>query len=232
MKNNFTIISLGGSILVSKKIQTHYLKRLYDFINKQINKEKKFILVVGGGSIARDYQKAASQIVDTINEDKDWLGIHSTRLNAHLLRTIFRERAYPVVLDSPQKQIKKRDLDKYALFIASGSRPGWSTDYISFKLAHRFGQKEVLIATKIPYIYDRDISQFKGARAIKNLTWSHYRKLLPSDVWVPGMRAPIDPIATNFAIKNKMTCVLLRGTNIKNLDNFISGKKFDGTTIR
>lgn len=232
MKNNFIVISLGGSIIVSKKIQIQYLKRLYDFINRQIDEGKRFILVVGGGSIARDYQKAASQIAHTINEDKDWLGIHSTRLNAHLLRTIFRERAYPVVLDSPQKQIKKRDLDKYALFIASGSRPGWSTDYIAFKLAHRFGQKEVLIATKIPYIYDRDISQFKDAKPIKELTWNRYKELLPSEVWIPGMSAPIDPIATNFAIKNKMTCVLLRGTNIKNLDNFFDGKGFDGTRIK
>lgn len=232
MKDDFTVISLGGSIIISKKIQTQYLKRLYDFINKQINEGKKFILVVGGGSIARDYQKAASQIVDTTNEDKDWLGIHSTRLNAHLLRTIFREQAYPVVLDSPQKQIKKRDLSKYALFIASGSRPGWSTDYVAFKLAHRFGHGEVLIATKVPYIYDKDISQFKEAKPIKKLTWNRYAKLLPSDVWTPGMKAPIDPIATNFAIKNKMKCVLLRGTNIKNLENFFSGKKFDGTIIK
>ena len=33
------------------------------------------------------------------DEDKDWIGIHATRLNAHLLRTIFRDVADPVVID-------------------------------------------------------------------------------------------------------------------------------------
>jgi hypothetical protein len=32
------------------------------------------------------------------DEDLDWLGVHATRLNAHLFRTIFRDLAHPVIL--------------------------------------------------------------------------------------------------------------------------------------
>ena len=93
-KTKFTVVALGGSIIVSRKIQTAYLKRLRNFLKTRIEKGDKFVLVAGGGSVARNYQKAALSVRDVSDEDKDWLGIHSSRLNAHLMRTIFRDIAY------------------------------------------------------------------------------------------------------------------------------------------
>ena len=58
------------------------------------------MLVVGGGALARQFQDAAGIVTKVNDEDKDWIGIHSTRLNAHLLRTIFRDVADPVIIDS------------------------------------------------------------------------------------------------------------------------------------
>ena len=228
---NITVIALGGSIIVSRKIQTDYLKRLRKFIVEEISKGKKFIIVAGGGSTARNYQKAAETVVDIEDEDKDWLGIHSTRLNAHLLRTIFYDYAYPFVLDNPEKPIKERDFQKYALFIASGWRPGWSTDYIAFRMAHRFNADKVVIATKIPYVYDKDISLHTDASHFEQMTWKEYQNLLPKNDWVPGMKSPVDPIATRFAIENGIKCVLLRGTNIRNLQSYFKGGDFKGTII-
>lgn len=228
----FIVINLGGSTVVSREIQVDYLRRFYNFVSNQIKQGKKFIVIVGGGSTARKYQEAASGVVDVTDEDKDWLGIHSTRLNAHLLRTIFREFAYPKILTNYNKPISRGDLNKYALFIASGSRPGWSTDYVAFRLAYRFKIREVLIATKIPYVYDKDVSKHRDAKPLRKLTWTAYRKLLPSEKWIPGMKAPIDPVAAKFASDNKIKCVLLRGTNLKNLRNYFEGKDFEGTIIK
>ncbi|MEX2145108.1 MAG: UMP kinase [Candidatus Spechtbacterales bacterium] len=230
-KENFSVVALGGSIIISRKIQTGYLRRLRNFTQKRIESGEKFIFVVGGGSVARNYQRAAFSIVNISNEDKDWLGIHSTRLNAHLLRTIFNGMAYPIVLDDPEKPITQRDLKKYSLFIASGWRPGWSTDYIAFRLAHRFGAKRVVVATKISNVYDADIQTHKNARPLKRISWKRYSKLLPSKIWYPGMGSPVDPVATEFAAKKKISCVVLRGTNLKNLNRFLDGKKFEGTVI-
>lgn len=230
-KDNLTIIALGGSIIVSKKIQSDYLKRLKRFLEQAMQGGKRFIVIVGGGSTARNYQNAASSIVELADEDKDWLGIHSTRLNAHLLRTIFQEHAYPIVLDSPEKPITKRDIAKYPLFIASGWRPGWSTDYIAFRLARRFGTDSVLVATTTPYVYESDVRVHKNARPIKRLSWKQYMKLLPADKWHPGMRIPVDPVAARFAQKHNIACTVVRGTNLQNLERVLGGKKFQGTVI-
>ncbi|MDX1535567.1 MAG: UMP kinase [Candidatus Spechtbacterales bacterium] len=231
LKDKYTVIALGGSILVPKNIQIGYLKRLRNFILDEIKRGNRFIIVVGGGATARDYQNAAAEVSDITDEDKDWIGIHSTRLNAHLLRTIFHDHAYPVVLDNPEKPIEKSDLKKYPLFIASGWRPGWSTDYIAFRLAHRFGASEVVVATKIKYIYSKNLDKHEDAKPLKEITWEKYENILPDKKWQPGMKVPIDPVATKFAKRNNIGCILLRGTNISNLKKYTEGKSFDGTVI-
>lgn len=223
------VISLGGSTIVPKEIQIKFLKKFKEFILKFLRKDYKFIIVTGGGNICREYQKAAVAITKVSDEDKDWIGIHATRLNAHLLRTIFKKEAYPVVLDNP---LKKIDGKKYKLFIASGWRPGWSTDYDAVLLAERFKAEKIINATNIDYIYERDPSTRLGANAkpIKTITWSKYRKIISSK-WSPGMKVPIDPVAAKLASKLKMTVIVTRGADLKNLENILTNKKFKGTII-
>lgn len=228
--NNFIVIALGGSILVSEEVQVDYIRRLYKFLINKIESGHKFVLVIGGGSVARQYQDAASRIVQLNDDDKDWLGIHATRLNAHLLRTIFASHAYPVVLDDPDKVIEEDDIQRYAMFIGSGWRPGNSTDYIAFRLAQRFGSDTVLVATKISYVYDKDVDMHDDARPLKELSWDEYIAMV-GEKWIPGMKAPVDPVAAQFARDNNMSCVLLRGTDLENFDRYLEGEDFEGSTI-
>ena len=221
------VISLGGSIIVPGKIQVEFLKQFKEFILQFLKKGKRFIIVAGGGAMARNYQEAAAKITQVSDEDKDWLGIHATRFNAHLLRTIFKKEAYPVVLDSPHKEM---DGDRYDLFIASGWRPGWSTDYDAVLLAERFKADKVINASNITYVHEKDIALHPTAKPIKEITWQKYRKLISSQ-WKPGLSAPFDPIAAKTAQKFKMTVIVTKGTDLKNLENIIQNKPFKGTII-
>lgn len=225
------IIALGGSIVVPNEIDIEYLKRLHAFFVKYIEEgNDPVILVIGGGYPARQYQDAASAIVEVSDEDKDWIGIHATRSNAQLIRTIFADICYPVVLDNPHKYINKSDLEDYSLFVASGGFPGHSTDYDAVALAQRFGASGFYIATTIPYVYDKDFSKYKDASPIKDLTWADYRSLI-SESWTPGMKAPVDPIAATAASKSNLFCHLFKGNNLANLENCIFGREFEGSVI-
>lgn len=115
------VLALGGSIIHPDEIDVSYLRDFYDFILNEIAEGKKFIIVTGGGALARKFQKAAEEFVHISDEDNDWLGIHSTRLNAQLLRTIFIKQAHPVILKERGKII---DFDGYSIIIASGWHPG------------------------------------------------------------------------------------------------------------
>lgn len=228
--SDYSVIALGGSIVVPNGgVNTEYLIKFREFVLKFLTEGKRFVLVMGGGAIAREYQNAASKIVALSDEDKDWLGIHATRLNAHLLRAIFFDVAHPVVIDNPTREIK--DMEKYNLFIASGWRPGWSTDYIAVMLAKRFGAKQFICATSVPYVYDDDVEKNASAKPIPEIFWADYRKII-GDVWTPGFRAPVDPVSAKLAQAEKIEAVVVLGTNLLNLGKVIRGEKFEGSVIR
>ena len=88
------VMSVGGSLIVPDQIDTNFLSNLKNLITKETAKGRRFIIIAGGGRTARRYQDAASAVSELKNEDLDWLGLHATRLNGHLLLTIFRDLAY------------------------------------------------------------------------------------------------------------------------------------------
>src|SRR5262245_17399859 len=97
------IMSIGGSLIVPNGgIATPFLQKLNSFVREQLAKYKnrQFFLVAGGGATARQYIDAGRTVIghELTREDLDWLGIHSSRLNAHLVRTIFRDIAHPYII--------------------------------------------------------------------------------------------------------------------------------------
>ena len=86
------IISVGGSLIVpSGGIDIEFLKKLNEFIREYVKKGKRFFLIAGGGQTTRHYQKAGKAVIESMdNEDLDWIGIHATHLNGHLLRTVIQ----------------------------------------------------------------------------------------------------------------------------------------------
>ncbi len=220
------MVALGGSIVFPERIDWAFLRRFRSFILRQVKKGRKFVIVVGGGRLSRMYVEAAAKVTTVKNEDKDWLGIHATRSNAHLLRTIFRDIADPVVIDNRYK-IKKL---RFPVTIASGWRPGWSTDYVAAALTHDFGVKTFIVAGKPDGVYTKDNVRYKNAKYISKLTWREYRKLIPAR-WEPGSHAPVDPVAARFAEKNNLVSVVVAGTDLKNFNALLSGGNFRGTCI-
>lgn len=223
------VISLGGSLIIPNGgINTAFLKRFNLFIRNQITaRKRRFFIVCGGGATTRHYQKAAREVVGTItNEDLDWLGIHSTRLNAHLLRTIFQDIAYFRV----KKHYDQLDVVDKPVLIASGWKPGCSTDYDAVLLAEEYGAKTVINLSNIQMVYDRDPNKFSDAKPFINLSWEDYRKMV-GDKWSPGMNVPFDPVAAKKAQGLGLKVVIMEGENLENVEKFLEGKEFVGTVI-
>lgn len=221
------IIAVGGSIVCPDKINTEYLKALHVFIRSEIREGKRFILVVGGGAPARTFQKAAAEVVEVPDEDKDWLGVHATRLNAHLLRTVFREEAHPVIFEARNKLT---DFDGHSVIIGAGWRPGWSTDFVTVQIAVDFNNPQAIILGKPEYVYDKDNVLYPDAKPYSKMSWDEYMKLVPAK-WSPGIHAPVDPVAAQLAQKEKMRVIVAGGKDLQNVKNILDGKEFKGTII-
>ncbi|MEI6478883.1 MAG: UMP kinase [bacterium] len=224
--NTPIVISVGGSLIVPEAIDTDFIKALKAIIDREIDLGKKFIIICGGGRTSRNYQQAAQKVTKLRNNDIDWLGIHSTRLNAQLIKTIFLPKVEEVVVHDPHEKIDFRK----PILIAAGWKPGWSTDYDAVLLAKRFKATKVINLSNINYVCDKDPKKHADAKPVLKITWKDYRKVIPSK-WTPGLNSPFDPIASKEAQKNKIEVAVISGENLNQINNFIHDKPFEGTLI-
>ena len=220
------VMSLGGSVIAPDKIDVSFLKNFKKIINKYTGKGYKFAIICGGGKIARDYQKAASQIAKQSNYYLDWLGIHATKMNAWFMKAVFGKDAEKLIVDDPRKKVSfTRNI-----LIAGGWKPGWSTDYDSVLLAKNLGVKIIINMSNIDYLYDKDPKKYNNAKKIKNISWKEYRKISGNE-WKAGLNAPFDPIAAKEAEKSKLKVIII-GKDLRNFENLLQSKKFEGTIIQ
>jgi uridylate kinase len=224
------IIKLGGSLIVpAEGIATTYLRQFQLFIRKQVEEHRRrFFIFVGGGLVARQYRDAGKAIVghELTDEDLDWLGIHATRLNAHLLRTVFRDLAHPVII----KDYSIIQKPEKPVVIAAGWKPGWSTDYPAAILAQDYRVKTIFKLSNTDYIYDKDPRIYRDARPFKQLSWNDYRAMI-EEKWSPGSHAPFDPIAAKLASELDLKVFYLNGLHLDNFARALNGEPFVGTTI-
>lgn len=222
------VMSVGGSLIVPDQIDTAFLSTLRSLIEEQTAQGRRFIIITGGGKTARRYADAAKEVVPLDNEDLDWLGIHATRMNAHLVRTIFRDLAHPVIVTNPDDVL---DVPKTAkLIIAAGYRPGASTDMRAVQIAQRVGAKKVINLSNTEYVYTADPKKDPAAQKIEDITWEEFRKLIPEE-WDPGLNSPFDPVAAKEAQELNIEVACIGGQNFDSLKQYLQGENFTGTRI-
>lgn len=213
-KNKPIVMSIGGSLVAPEGgPDVKFIKKFVELIKGEIKTGKKFVIVIGGGQVARDYQVALSKIKKPTSVELDWMGIYGTYLNAHLLRIVFGKLA-----------------DGKKLRIEGGLKPGRSSDYAATMIAKKLGSKIIINGSNIDYIYDADPRIKKDAKPISEMSWKDYRKIIAGK-WTPGMSAPFDPIASKLCQKEKISVAFSSGS-IANIKKVIRGENFKGSLLK
>jgi len=227
--NNKEIIvfSVGGSLIVPDAIDVDFLKSFRELILKQIKLGQRFVIISGGGRTARNYMNSASEITEVSEEEKDLLGIQATKINAQLLKTIFGKMAHENVIDNPTEEIHFEE----DILIASGWKPGFSSDYDAVLMAKNLGAKKLVNLSNIDYIYDKDPRKFEDAKKIEEITWKEFRDIIPKE-WKPGLSSPFDPIASKEAEELEMEVAVINGKNLEAIEKYLNNEKFIGTIIK
>ena len=225
-----TVISLGGSIVAPKDVDTEFLKKFANLIRSFIESDsnRHFILIVGGGAPARHYQNAYREIAagNIKNDEADWIGIMATRLNAQLVKALFSDCCNQDVVTNP---LEVNPLTGRVL-VAAGWKPGFSTDYDSVLLAERFGADMVLNLSNIEKVFTADPKIDPSAKPIDKISWADFRAMV-GDEWVPGKNVPFDPIASRHAQKIGLKVICAGGRNLENLEKILRKEDFIGTEI-
>lgn len=219
-------MSVGGSLIVPDGIDVEFLTNFKTLILEKVQRGFTFSIIAGGGKTARRYQEAAHAVTPLSRQDLDWIGIHSTRLNAQLLRNIFVGYAHSQIIKNPTIDIDAEE----PLIIAAGWQPGCSTDYDAVLVAKNIGASRLVNLSNIDYVYDSDPKKNPGAKKIEKISWPDFRNVIPKE-WDPGLSSPFDPVAAKEAESLGLEVAIINGEKLEEFSNYLDGRPFIGTVI-
>ena len=224
-----SILSIGGSIVAPDKPDAEFLKKLRSLLFECSEAtQTRYIIIIGGGGPCRVYQQACRDVrPDTVDNDRlDWIGIMATRLNAQLVSEVMVPGCKDPVVTDPTADISFTG----DILVASGWKPGWSTDYIAVLLAERFGADRLINLSNIKKVYSADPKLDPNAVPLDYISWDEYGKMIGSE-WTPGKNAPFDPVATKKAVALNLQVVTAGGRDIDNTRAILTGGSFEGTVM-
>lgn len=224
-----SVLSLGGSIIAPHQPDTAFLKAFRDAVIAYLNedKERKLILVCGGGAPARAYQGALREVLPNSDSyTQDMLGIKATHLNGSLVKAIFSDVCLDDLVTDPTQDIQFTG----RVLVAAGWKPGFSTDTDAVYLAKKFGGKLIINLSNIAKVYTDDPKKDPKAKPIDDISWDDFIKMVGTE-WIPGKNTPFDPIASGLAREAGLKVVCADGRNIENTMNILKGLEYTGTTI-
>jgi uridylate kinase len=213
------VITIGGSVI----IKDHNYKKFQDYatVLRDMSAEHQVMVVVGGGSTARDYIGIARDMgaSEAICDD---IGIEVTRLNARLLITALGEDAYPRVPYNFSQAHEFSSLGK--IVVMGGTEPAHSTDAVGSILAEFVGAELLLNATSVDGLFDKDPNKFPEAQMIEEITPKDMMEMLSDKDMKAGTYEFLDKTAIQIIARSKIRTVILNGENPENLKKAINEK--------
>jgi uridylate kinase len=231
MKKKVIVISLGGSIIIPQDKKDTFLLKFKKTLERHYS-SYRFVIVCGGGSIAREYQWVLE------NEHKPQrelsrAGIRATKMNAQFVIQVFGKEAnarLPNNMLQVKSELKKNNV------VISGSPCGppryeahETSDNTAAKLAH-YLSAEFINVTNVAGLFTADPRKYKHAKLIPYENWSQFEKIATKIHFHAGQHFVLDQKAAKCIHKNKIKTYII-GKDVKVLDNLLKGRKFKGTTI-
>lgn len=221
------ILSLGGSQIIPNEVNIKYLKEFRKILLKN-SKKYKFIVVCGGGSVARKYINALK--LQKINAKLQSLaGISATRMNARFMSYFFNidpKHGIPHTTNTLKKYVKTQPVTFCG---ALEYKPNQTSDSTAAEIAKIF-KSDFINITNIKGLYTKNPKKFKNAKFIPVISWKNFDEMANKSKFTPGQHFVLDQTASKTILKNKIPTYILG--DLKELDNLLNNKKFNGTIIQ
>ncbi|MBU0467200.1 MAG: UMP kinase [Nanoarchaeota archaeon] len=221
------VISLGGSLIIPEKINFHFLHEFKSILKRHFAKYK-FVIVCGGGTIARKYISALRKEGKSKRELAH-AGIRATRMNAQFIMQMFSRSEANDTLPTTMKQIKS-NLQKNNVVVCGALRfePNSTSDGTAAKLAH-YLKTDFINMTNVAGLYNKDPTKHKNAKFIPKISWKDFNSMISKIKFKAGQNFVLDQNAAITIKKHKIKTYLI-GSN-KDLDKILKRKKVKGTLI-
>lgn len=191
------VISLGGSFLFDKAKETFLLFRELRGL------AGKFVVITGGGRIAREYIEFGKNF-DLSEKELHEIGIKCTHINAWAISKAFNA---DYTSADPRKLKAKRKIT-----LTGGYLPGWTTDTCAAHAAVSTHSKAIFNLSKETGVYDKDPRKFKEVKLLKEISFEKLYTLTKGKR-VPGMNFIFDPLAAKICKKEGIKVVVTSDVN-------------------
>lgn len=203
------------------------IRRQCEVLKQLVQLGHRVVVVIGGGSISRDYISVARRLGASWSEC-DQLGIDFTRLNARLFVAALGDAAFSEVA---------RDLCDLAKFYPSGKivvmggiSPGQSTDAASALAAEAIRADLFLRTLDVEGVYEADPKSNKDARKLDTIRIEELKRLAAFGGEEAGQYKLFDHVAINILARSKIPTVFLNGRDPENILRAVRGEKV-GTKV-
>lgn len=228
-KGKVMVISLGGSLIVPEKVDFKFLKSFKKTLKKHY-KDWKFVIVCGGGSIARKYISLLEHNNKNSEKELSMAGIRITRMNALILMEIFGKKEANDKLPLDMREVKN-NLHKNSVVICGALRyaPKSTSDGTAARLAHYLGA-EFINMTNVKGLFTANPFTNKNARFIPHESWKDFDKRANAMKYHSGQHFVLDQKAATMIRQNKTKTYII-DADTRNIDKILKGKPFVGTLI-
>jgi uridylate kinase len=228
LKKQIIVISLGGSLIVPDAVDVPFLEEFRRVINRY-SKKYKFIIITGGGSVARKYI-GGLKAINQNDKLQSLIGISVTRLNARLMSYFFNhdpEEGIPHTLNQVEKEIMGRNI----IFCGGLEyKPNQTSDATAAQIAVHFNSIFINL-TNVDGLYDKNPFEYHDAVMIPKITWKDFDIMAHARKYEPGQHFILDQTAAKIIKKEKIPTYIL-GKDLRQLANVLEKKPFIGTLIQ
>jgi uridylate kinase len=221
------VLSVGGSVFFNEKLRAPEIAKFCEVINELIREGYRFVIVCGGGRVARVYQ-AGAKALGANNFELDEIGIAVCRANA-LFFTHGIENAWKEVLTDPKQAKTVLLLNKTPIF--GGVIPGQTTDAVGALIAELL-DAEFINVSNVDGIYSADPNKEPNAKMYKELSHVRMVALLKAEASKPGGHSFVDAHAAGVLARSKIKSFFINGNDFENLKSLVRGQEFKGTIVQ
>lgn len=204
------------------------LGKYADLLRELKNKGHELVIVVGGGSLARDFIKVA-KVMGLSESDQDDVAINVSRLFAQLLAMRLGDLGLGRIPTSVDEVAEGLETGK--IVVMGGIRPGMTTDAVAAMVAERIGAELLVKATDQEGIYTKDPRKHPDAEKIDVLSFDDLVQLFEQNKHKAGIHQVLDPEAVRILQKERTKTVVVNGFKPENVMLAVRGERV-GTIIR
>jgi len=217
---------IGGSVVASP-INPALISRYVELLKDLKMQGHELVVVVGGGTLARDFIKVAKNLgLDEMAQDE--VAISVSRIFAQLFLKKLGELGCVAVPLTVEDCVKCLRDGKVA--VMGGLKPGMTTDTVAALIAEKVNADLLVKATDQEGIYDKDPRKYADAVMLEHLSFEELSNVFAEDKHKAGIHQILDPEAVKILKRKRVRVVVVNGFKPENILAVVKGKHI-GTVI-